>query len=109
MTITKANIARYLVDRLGFNKHEADEFIRLLFEEIINNLKEGKNIKISSFGNFMLRDKKQRIGRNPKTGETAVIAARRVVVFKAGQKLKNRVASDDGRNQKNTESPTDTR
>ena len=108
MTITRANIAQYLVDRLGFNKYEANEFVRLLFREIVNSLREGKDVRISSFGNFMLRDKKQRFGRNPRTGETAVIAARRVVIFKPGHKLKSRVASNDGRNRKDTESPADT-
>ena len=97
MTITKADIAQNLVEKLGFNKLESNEFVKLFFEEIVNNLSEGKNVKVSSFGNFMLRDKKPRIGRNPKTGETAIIAARRVVVFKPGLKLKGRMISkNDG-------------
>ena len=108
MTITKADIAQHLVDRLGFNGHEADEFVKLLFTEIVNNIEEGRDVKISGFGNFVLRDKKSRIGRNPRTGETAIITARRVVVFKPGQKLKSRVASDNGRSQKTTEFSTDT-
>ena len=96
-TVTKATLAQNLVDKLGFNKHESNKFIKLFFEEIVNNLEEGKDVKISSFGNFVLRDKRQRIGRNPRTGETAIISARRVVVFKPGQKLKSRIASNDGR------------
>ena len=108
MTITRADIAQYLVDRLGFNGHEANEFVKLLFEEIVNSFEEGKDVKVSGFGNFVLRYKKSRIGRNPKTGETAIIAARRVVVFKPGQKLKDRIASSDRRNQKATESSSDT-
>ena len=97
MTVTKADLAKNLVDKLGFNKHESDEFIKLFFEELVSCLEEGKDLKISSFGNFVLRDKKQRTGRNPKTGESAIIAARRVVVFKPGQKLKDRTVSNDGR------------
>ena len=97
MTVTKADLAQNLVDKIGFNKHESDEFVKLFFEEIVGCLEEGKDLKISSFGNFILRDKKQRMGRNPKTGEAAVIVARRVVVFKPGQKLKSRTASYDGR------------
>ncbi|MBC6414201.1 MAG: integration host factor subunit alpha [Chromatiales bacterium] len=96
MTITKADLAKNLVDKLGFNKHESNEFVRLLFEEIVCNLEKSIDVKISGFGNFMLHDKRQRIGRNPRTGEPAVISARRVVVFRAGQKLKDRMAPDDG-------------
>lgn len=109
MTITKADLAQNLVDKLGFNKHESDEFVKLFFEEIINCLEEGNDLKISSFGNFVLRDKRQRMGRNPKTGEVAVISARRVVVFKPGHKLKSRITSNDRRSQKDNEFSTDTR
>ena len=108
MTVTKADLAQNLVDKLGFNKHESDEFVKLFFEEIVACLEEGKDLRISSFGNFMLRDKKQRMGRNPKTGETAVISARRVVVFKPGQKLKSRIVSNDRRSQEDNEFSTDT-
>ena len=97
MTITKADIAQNLVDRLGFNRLEAEEFVRLFFQEIVNGLEEGKDVRISGFGNFLLRDKKQRVGRNPKTGKSAMISARRVVVFRPGLKLKGRIASDGGR------------
>ena len=96
MAITKADLAQNLVDKLGFNKYESDELIKLLFEEIVRNLEQGIDVKISSFGNFMLRDKRQRSGRNPKTGEPAIISARRVVVFRPGQKLKSRIIPDDG-------------
>ena len=97
MTVTKADIAQNLVDRLGFNRLESEEFVKLFFQEIVNGLEEGKDVRISGFGNFLLRDKRQRIGRNPKTGKSAVISARRVVVFRPGLKLKNRIASNDGR------------
>lgn len=109
MTITRADLAQNLVDRLGFNRHESDEFIKLLFEEIVSTLEEGKHVKISSFGNFMLRDKRQRIGRNPKTGKRAVISARRVVVFRPGQKLKSRITADDERSRTTNAFPSDTR
>ena len=97
MTITKADIAQNLTDRLGFNRLESEEFVKLFFEEIVGALEEGKDLRISGFGNFLIRNKKQRMGRNPKTGEPAVISARRVVVFRPGLKLKNRIASNDGR------------
>ncbi len=97
MTITKADIAQNLIDRLGFNRLESEEFVKLFFEEIISTLEEGKDLRISGFGNFLLRNKKRRMGRNPKTGKPAVISARRVVVFRSGLKLKNRIASNDGR------------
>ena len=97
MTITKADIAQNLVDRLGFNRLESEEFVRLFFQEIVSGLEEGKDIRISGFGNFLLREKKQRMGRNPKTGKPAMISARRVVVFRPGLKLKDRIASNGGR------------
>ena len=98
MTVTKAELARNLVDKLGFNKHESDDFVKLLFEEITSNLEKGINVKVSNFGNFVVRNKRQRIGRNPRTGKAAVITARRVVVFKPGKKLKSRIIPDDGKN-----------
>jgi integration host factor subunit alpha len=89
--LTKAEIAEALFDQLGLNKREARELIDLFFEEIRTALSTGEQVKLSSFGNFDLRDKNQRPGRNPKTGEEIPISARRVVTFHPGQKLKARV------------------
>lgn len=89
--LTKAEMAEALFDQLGLNKREARELIDLFFEEIRTALSSGEQVKLSSFGNFDLRDKNQRPGRNPKTGEEIPICARRVVTFRPGQKLKARV------------------
>jgi integration host factor subunit alpha len=81
---------------LGYNKRDAKEMVELLFEEIRRALENGDSVKISGFGNFDLRDKNERPGRNPKTGQDIPISARRVVTFKPGQKLKVRVEKYEG-------------
>jgi integration host factor subunit alpha len=91
MSLTKAEIANRLFDEVGLNKREAKEFVDAYFEEIRNALETGENVKLSGFGNFQLREKNQRPGRNPKTGEEIPISARRVVTFRPGQKLRARV------------------
>ena len=89
--LTKADIAEQLFDQLGLNKREAKEVVELFFEEISRSLENNVQVKLSGFGNFELKEKKERPGRNPKTGEDVPISARRVVTFPAGQKLKARV------------------
>lgn len=91
MTLTKAEIADSLMMELGISKQISKDLVDLLFEEVRYALEHGKSVKISGFGNFDLRDKPARPGRNPKTGEEKTISARRVVTFKAGQKLKSRI------------------
>jgi len=91
MSLTKADIADQLFDEVGLNKREAKEFVDAYFEMIRGALENGKNVKLSGFGNFQLREKNQRPGRNPKTGEEIPISARRVVTFRPGQKLRARV------------------
>ena len=90
-TVTRATLAENLFHELGLNKQEAKEFVAQFFEEISTMLENGKDVKLSSFGNFMLRQKSPRPGRNPKTGEEVMISARRVVIFRPGQKLRERV------------------
>lgn len=85
-----------LFQELGLNKREAKELVEMFFEEIRIALETGDHVKLSGFGNFMLRDKKQRPGRNPKTGKPIPVSARRVVTFRPGQKLKQRVESYAG-------------
>ena len=92
MTVTKMELANTLFDELGLNKREAKEFVELFFEEIRSALENGDNVKFSGFGSFSVRDKPQRPGRNPKTGEEVPVSARRVVTYKASQKIKDRVA-----------------
>ena len=96
MALTKAAMAESLFNELGLNKREARELVDLLFEDLRSSLSSGEQIKLSGFGNFDLRDKNQRPGRNPKTGEEIPITARRVVTFRPGQKLKARVEAYAG-------------
>ncbi len=90
-SLTKADLAEKLYEELGFNKREAKEVVEAFFTEIRRSLESNEAVKLSGFGNFDLRDKKQRPGRNPKTGEEIPITARRVVTFRPGQKLRARV------------------
>ncbi len=96
MALTKADMAEHLFEELGLNKREAKELVEMFFEEIRTALEAGRQVKLSGFGNFDLRDKNQRPGRNPKTGEEIPITARRVVTFRPGQKLKARVEAYAG-------------
>lgn len=94
--LTKADLAEMLFDELGLNKREAKEIVEMFYGEISTALESNDQVKISGFGNFELRNKKSRPGRNPKTGEEIPISARRVVTFKPGQKLKTRVETYAG-------------
>ncbi|KGQ71272.1 integration host factor subunit alpha [Chelonobacter oris] len=91
MTLTKVEIADSLIQKFDLTKREAKDLVESFFEEIRVALESGEDVKLSGFGNFQLRDKKSRPGRNPKTGESVAVSARRVVVFKPGQKLRTRV------------------
>ena len=92
MALTKIELANELIAK-GFEKQAAKLFIDQFFDEIRKTLASGEEVKLSGFGNFTLREKKARPGRNPNTGESVTISARRVVVFKAGQKMRDRVSS----------------
>lgn len=96
MALTKADLAETLFEQLGLNKREAKDFVDLYFETIRGTLERGDQVKLSGFGNFELREKNQRPGRNPKTGEEIPISARRVVTFRPGQKLRSRIEADAG-------------
>lgn len=91
VALTKADLTEALFEQLGFNKRESKEFVDLFFEEMRSRLEAGEQIKLSGFGNFELREKGERPGRNPKTGEDIPITARRVVTFKPGQKMRAQV------------------
>ncbi len=88
MALTKAELSDRLSDEIGLNKREAKEFVEAFFEEISQRLERGEEVKLAGFGNFLLRDKPQRPGRNPKTGEEVAIRARRVTAFHSSQKLR---------------------
>ncbi|MDB3880792.1 integration host factor subunit alpha [Gammaproteobacteria bacterium] len=94
-TITKADIVDYLNNELGLNKSECKILVEDFFDEIKNSLINNEEVKLSGFGNFELIDKKARPGRNPKTGEDVTITARRVVTFRAGNKLRKKIANFD--------------
>lgn len=97
MALTKADMAEMLFEELGLNKREAKDLVETFFEQIRVALENGEQVKLSGFGNFDLRQKKQRPGRNPKTGEEIPITARRVVTFRPGQKLRAKVEAYAGR------------
>ena len=90
-TITKADLADYLFEKVGLNKREAKEFVDLFFEELRSALISEESIKLTGFGNFDVRNKSERPGRNPKTGQEIPVTARKVVTFHASQKLKERM------------------
>lgn len=94
MALTKADLAEDLFNTVGLSKREAKELVEVTFEEMALELEMGGSVRLSGLGNFVVRDKAERPGRNPKTGEPKIISARRVVTFRAGQKLKARVERD---------------
>ena len=96
MALTKVDMVESLFNKLGLNKREARELVDLCFEELKASLADAEQVKLAGFGNFNLRDKKERPGRNPKTGEKVSIPARRVVTFRAGNKLRARVEAYAG-------------
>ena len=91
MALTKAELAERINEDVGLNKRESKEFVDAFFVALSDSLATGRQVKLSGFGNFDLRRKNERPGRNPKTGEEIPISARTVVTFKPGQKLKERV------------------
>lgn len=93
-TLTKAELAELLFERLGLNKRESKDMVEAFFELVHRALVEGKDIKLSGFGNFNIRRKAPRPGRNPRTGEAIPIKARNVVTFHASHKLKAVVQGD---------------
>lgn len=95
MTITKDMLVEHLVNELGVNGREAKDFVAQFFNEIVSQLAHGRQVKLSGFGNFYVRVKKPRPGRNPKTGESIPITARSVVTFLPGQKLRATIADDE--------------
>jgi integration host factor subunit alpha len=89
--LTKAQLADMLFDQIGLNKRESKDMIDAFFDLISDSVVEGTDVKISSFGNFQIRTKAPRPGRNPRTGEAIPIEARRVVTFHASHKLKDQI------------------
>ncbi len=94
-TVTKADIVERVYERIGFSKKEASEFVELVFDALKTTLEKGEKVKISGFGNFVVREKKSRIGRNPQTGDQITISARRVLTFRPSQVLKAVLNGED--------------
>ena len=87
--MTKADIISEVFDKVGLPKQDAEELVEMILDTIKQALKQGETVKLSGFGNFVVRQKKERIGRNPQTGQEITISARRVLTFKPSQVLKN--------------------
>lgn len=86
--MTKADLVESIYEKIGFSKKESSDIVEMIFDLIKETLEKGEKIKISGFGNFLVRDKKPRMGRNPQTGEEIMITARRVLTFRPSQVLK---------------------
>jgi integration host factor subunit alpha len=93
-TLTRADLAETINHKMGFSRAESLAMVEAILRKMCESLNEGENVKISGFGSFILRDKKQRVGRNPKTGVEVPITPRRVMTFRASQKLKDRIAEN---------------
>jgi integration host factor subunit alpha len=89
--MTKADIVEALYEKIGFSKKEAADLVELVFDTLKTTLANGQKIKISGFGNFVVREKRSRVGRNPQTGESIEISARRVLTFRPSQVLRAEV------------------
>lgn len=87
-TLTKAELIESIYEKIGFSKQEASDIVELVFDILKNTLEKGEKVKISGFGNFVVREKRPRVGRNPQTGEEIEISARKVLTFKPSQVLK---------------------
>ena len=98
-TLTRADLAETINRKMGFSRAESLEMVEAILAKMCGAMADGENVKISGFGSFVLRDKNERIGRNPKTGEEIPITARRVVTFHASQKLKALVEQYHGKPQ----------
>lgn len=92
-TVTRADLAETLYREIGLSRHESSELVEAIIGYISDTLLKGEKVKIAGFGTFSLRDKRERIGRNPKTGKVVPITSRRVIVFKPSQVLRERVDS----------------
>lgn len=102
-TLTRADLAEAVFQKVGLPRNESAELVESVLREVIGCLEQGENVKLSSFGSFSVRDKRERIGRNPKTGEIVPITPRRVLVFRASNIMKDRINSSLSRGKKAAE------
>ena len=91
MTVTRADLMKAVYQEVGLSRKESAHLVESVLEEIASPLARGESVKVSSFGTFSVRDKAERIGRNPKTGEKVMISLRRVLIFRASHVLKDRI------------------
>lgn len=94
-TMTKADVVEKVYQRIGFSKKEATELVEMVFDSLKEELYHHNKVKVSGFGNFLVREKHPRLGRNPQTGERITISARRVLTFKPSQVLKAIINGED--------------
>jgi integration host factor subunit alpha len=94
-TVTKADIVERVYQKIGFSKKESSELVELVFDSLKTTLEKGEKVKISGFGNFLVREKRERVGRNPQTGDQIKISARRVLTFRPSQVLKALLNGED--------------
>ena len=92
--MTKADLVESIYEKIGFSKKESADIVELIFDTMKGTLEKGEKIKISGFGNFVVRDKRPRMGRNPQTGQEIMISARRVLTFRPSQVLKQALNRD---------------
>lgn len=90
-TITRADVAETIYEEIGLSRKDSNDILDMILDEIVKELSSGNDVKLSSFGTFSLRDKKERSGRNPKTGVEAVISPRRVISFKPSQTMRKQI------------------
>ena len=90
-TVTRADLAEELYRNIGLSHNESSEIIEMFFEEILQCFEKGEEVKLTSFGTFKIRNKKERVGRNPKTGVEAKISSRKVVTFKPSSHMKGKI------------------
>jgi integration host factor subunit alpha len=102
-TLTRADLAEAVFHKVGLPRNESAELVESVIREIIGCLEKGENVKLSSFGSFGVRDKRERVGRNPKTGEVVPITPRRVLVFRASNIMKERINSVSTKSKKAAE------
>jgi integration host factor subunit beta len=93
-TLTKADLSRHLMERLELGKKEADLLVNTFLESIIQSLRDGEGVELRGFGSFRLRDRRARLGRNPRSGERIQVAPKRVVYFKLGKELRSKLIDD---------------
>ncbi|MFL2813868.1 MAG: integration host factor subunit alpha [Candidatus Puniceispirillales bacterium] len=93
-TLTRSDIADELYNTIGLSHNESSEIVELFFEEILQCFEKGEEVKLTSFGTFKIREKKERIGRNPKTGVEAKISSRKVVTFKPSSYIKEKITKE---------------